>query len=82
MKGRNQNILMLVAVAALIFLLFNMNSKSDYSINEREYSMFAPTAGPAAGPAAGPSAAGNTVCPRGYPQGSKLPRASCSGWFP
>jgi len=58
MKGRNQNILMLVAVAALIFLLFNMNSKSDYSINEREYSMFAPTAGPAAGP----SAAGNTVC--------------------
>jgi len=106
MKGRNQNILMLVAVAALIFLLFNMNSKSDYSINEREYSMFAPTAGPAAGP----SAAGNTVCggmnrgtglassllprevasaedfgqfaPRGYPQGSKLPRASCSGWFP
>ena len=44
MKGRNQNILMLVAVAALIFLLFNMNSKSDYSINEREYSMFAPTA--------------------------------------
>jgi hypothetical protein len=62
MKGRNQNILMLVAVAALIFLLFNMNSKSDYSINELEYSMFAPTAGPAAGPAAGPSAAGNTVC--------------------
>ena len=62
MKGRNQNILMLVAVAALIFLLFNMNSKSDYSINEREYSMFAPPAGPAAGPAAGPSAAGNTVC--------------------
>ena len=62
MKGRNQNILMLVAVAALIFLLFNMNSKSDYSINEREYSMFAPTAGPAAGPAAGPSAAGDAVC--------------------
>ena len=35
MKGRNQNILMLVAVAALVFLLFTMNSKSAYSISER-----------------------------------------------
>ena len=54
-KGRNQNILMLVAVAVLIFLLFNMNNKSGYAIVEREYSAFGN--GPvAAGPAAGPSA--------------------------
>ena len=52
-KGRNQNIVMLLAVAALIFLLFQMNSKSGYAIVEREYSAFgaAPAAGPAAGPA-------------------------------
>ena len=62
MKGRNQNILMLVAVAALIFLLFTMNSKSDYSISERDYAAFGPMAGPAAGPTAGPAAAGDTVC--------------------
>ena len=61
MKGRNQNILMLVAVAALIFLLFTMNSKSGYSISEREYAAFGP--GPAAGPAAGPSGMpADTVC--------------------
>lgn len=48
MKGRNQNILMLVAVAALIFLLFTMNSRSDYSISEREYAAIGPAA---AGPA-------------------------------
>jgi hypothetical protein len=53
MKGRNQNILMLVAVVALIFLLFNMNTKSGYSIVEREYGSYGPAAGPvAAGPAA------------------------------
>jgi hypothetical protein len=54
MKGRNQNILMLVAVAALIFLLFSMNNKSGYAIVEREYSPFGavgPTPGPAAAPA-------------------------------
>ena len=62
MKGRNQNILMLVAVAALVFLLFTMNSKSDYSISEREYSAFGP-AGPTARPTAGPSGApADTVC--------------------
>ena len=59
MKGRNQNILMLVAVVALIFLLFNMNSKSGYAIVEREYTPFG-AAGPTAGPAAGPAA--DTVC--------------------
>jgi len=47
-KGRNQNIVMLLAVAALIFLLFQMNSKSGYAIVEREYSAFG--AAPAAGP--------------------------------
>jgi hypothetical protein len=58
MKGRNQNIMMLVAVAALIFLLFSMNSKSGYAIVEREYSPFAmaPTAvGPTPGPTAAPA---------------------------
>ncbi len=58
MKGRNQNILMLVAVAALIFLLFNMNTKSGYAIVEREYAPLgmAPTAaGPTAGPVTAPS---------------------------
>ena len=55
--GRNQNIMMLIAVAALIFLLCNLNSKSSYSITEREYAPFGP--GPAAGPAAGPSAGMN-----------------------
>ena len=54
MKGRNQNIMMLVAVAALIFLLFSMNNKSGYAIDERAYAPFgmAPAAGPAPGPAA------------------------------
>ena len=55
MKGRNQNILMLVAVAVLIFLLFSMNNKSGYSIVERQYAPFGN--GPAAGPAPGPAAA-------------------------
>src|SRR5210317_783328 len=61
MKGRNQNILMLVAVAALIFLLFSMNNKSGYAIVEREYAPFglAPSAGPSAGPAAAPA---DVVC--------------------
>ena len=54
-KGRNQNILMLVAVAVLIFLLFNMNNKSGYAIVEREYAPFgiAPSIGPAPGPSTG-----------------------------
>ena len=52
MKGRTQNIFMLVAVAALIFILFSMNNKSSYTIVEREYTPFgmAPSAGPSAGP--------------------------------
>ena len=60
MKGRNQNIMMLVAVAALIFLLFSMNNKYGYAIVERTYTPFgmAPAAGPAPGPAAKAAAAG------------------------
>lgn len=53
MGRRNQNIMMLTAVAALIFLLYCMNNKSGYTITERE---FAPVSmGPAM--SAGPSAA-------------------------
>jgi hypothetical protein len=59
-KGRGQNIVMLLAVAALIFLLFNMNSKSGYTIVEREYSAFG--AAPAAGPAAAPAAKASNGC--------------------
>ena len=59
-KGRGQNIVMLLAVAALIFLLFNMNSNSGYAIVEREYSAFG--AAPAAGPAAAPAAKASNGC--------------------
>ncbi|MBU89722.1 MAG: hypothetical protein CMA57_04960 [Euryarchaeota archaeon] len=52
-KGRAQNLMMLAAVAVLVYLLFTMNNKSAYSIREREYSMLemAPAAGSAAAPA-------------------------------
>ena len=48
MKGRTQQILMIVAVAVVIYLLFAMNRRSNYSINEKEYSLFgtAPSTGP------------------------------------
>ena len=61
-KGRNQSILMLVAVAVLIFLLFNMNSKSGYAIVERDYAPFGAAGSPAA--SAGPAAeqAAQSVC--------------------
>lgn len=55
-KGRTQNVLMVLAVAVLVYLLFTMNNKSEYSIKEREYSavQMAPSAGPTAnGPANG-----------------------------
>mgnify|MGYP000902732402 FL=1 len=58
MKGRRQNILMLVAVAALIYLLFTMNNKSGYAIVEREYSALAPAPAPAPGPSKAPADAG------------------------
>ena len=53
-KGRTQNLLMVAAVAVLVYLLFTMNNKSEYSIKEREYAAVgtAPSAGPTAnGPA-------------------------------
>ena len=71
LKGRNQNIIMLVAVAVLIFLLCNLNSKSSYTITEREYAPF--SVGPvAAGPAAGPSTAGSSGMNRGSGLASSL----------
>ena len=77
-KGRNQNIVMLLAVAALIFLLFQMNSKSGYAIVEREYSAFgaAPAAGPAAAPAT-PAASVTSALTWGWP----FAIASPPGWW-
>jgi len=53
--GRVTNLAMLVAVAALVYLLFTMNNKSAYSIQEREYAGYelAPSAGPSDAPANG-----------------------------
>ena len=53
--GRVTNLAMLVAVAALVYLLFTMNKKSAYSIEEQEYAGYemAPSAGPSAAPAKG-----------------------------
>jgi|TARA_B110000211_G_scaffold26530_1_gene27044 hypothetical protein len=70
MKGRNQGLFMLVAVAALIFLLYSMNNKSGYAIVEREYTSFgmAPTVGPTPGPAAAPA---DAVC-NGMSKGTGL----------
>ena len=50
--GRVTNLAMLVAVAALVYLLFTMNNKSTYSIQEREYAAYgvAPSAGPTTAP--------------------------------
>ena len=69
-KGRNQNIVMLLAVAALIFLLFQMNSKSGYAIVEREYSAFG--AAPAAGPTAAPAASNGCGMDKGTGLASSL----------
>lgn len=44
MKGRTQQILMLVAIAVVIYLLCVMNKSSNYSIAEKEYSVFGSTA--------------------------------------
>ena len=56
MKGRTQNLMMLLAIAALVFVLFSMNGKSNYSIDETEYAAFDFAPAAAAGPAAGPAA--------------------------
>jgi len=53
MKGRTQNLMMLLAIAALVFALFSVKNKSSYSIAEQEYAAyeFAPaTAGPSGSP--------------------------------
>ena len=52
-RGRVGNLAMLAAVAVLVYLLFTMNKKSAYSIQEREYGAYdmAPSAGPAVAPA-------------------------------
>lgn len=49
MKVRTRNLMMILAVAALIFVLFTLNRKSEYSIHEREYSTLAVGPAPEAG---------------------------------
>lgn len=66
-KGRKQNILMLVAVAVLVFLLCNMNSKSAYTISEREYTSL--SNGPSA---VGPSMSGDSLVCGGMKNGTGL----------
>jgi hypothetical protein len=56
-KGRTQNLLMVAAVAVLVYLLFTMNNKSEYSIKEREYTAI--QMAPSTGPTAAGSAAAN-----------------------
>jgi hypothetical protein len=53
-KGRTQQLLMVIAVVALVYVLFTMNNKSEYSIKEREYAGIgmAPSAGPSTAPVA------------------------------
>ena len=57
MKGRTQNLMMLLAIAALVYVLFSMK-KSNYSIDELEYAPFGLDA-VAAGPAAAPVSKGS-----------------------
>jgi hypothetical protein len=49
-KGRSQGLMMLALVGVLIFLLFNLNKKSEYSVREREYGAFGPTSSPTSSP--------------------------------
>ncbi len=58
MKGRSQNLMMLAAIAALVFVLFSVNKKSNYSITENEYAAFDFAPSPAAAPAAGEGSCG------------------------
>jgi hypothetical protein len=48
--GRARNVFVILAVIALVYLIFNMN-KSGYSISEQEYAAYGPALA-AAGPAA------------------------------
>ena len=58
MKGRTQNLMMLLAIAALVYVLFTMKNKSNYSIDELEYAPFGLDVA-AAGPAAAPVSKGS-----------------------
>ncbi len=68
-KGRAQNLMMVAAVAVLVYLLFTMNNKSEYSIQEREYSAINNAAGPTA---AGPAAANGCGMDKGVGLASSL----------
>jgi len=68
-KGRTQNLMMVAAVAVLVYLLFTMNNKSEYSIQEREYSAINNAAGPTA---AGPAAANGCGMDKGVGLASSL----------
>tara|TARA_R110000796_G_scaffold2352_4_gene9288 strand:+ start:29698 stop:30144 length:447 start_codon:yes stop_codon:yes gene_type:complete len=68
-KGRAQNLMMVAAVAVLVYLLFTMNNKSEYSIEEREYSAINNAAGPTA---AGPAAANGCGMDKGVGLASSL----------
>jgi len=68
-KGRAQNLMMVAAVAVLVYLLFTMNNKSEYSIKEREYSAISNAAGPTAG---GPAAANGCGMDKGVGLASSL----------
>lgn len=58
MKGRTQNLMMLLAIAALVYVLFTMKNKSNYSIDELEYAPFGLEVA-AAGPVAAPASKGS-----------------------
>jgi len=66
-KGRAQNLMMLAAVAVLVYLLFTMNNKSAYSIREREFAMIQ------GAPAAAGEGTGAVRCrdPRSAPRGCR-----------
>jgi hypothetical protein len=61
--------LLVAAVAVLVYLLFTMNNKSEYSIQEREYSAINNAAGPTA---AGPAAANGCGMDKGVGLASSL----------
>jgi hypothetical protein len=78
-NGRSRNsLVMVLAVAALVYLLFSMNKKSQYSIREREYAMIqmAPSAGPSVMPA--PARNGCGMGKRHWLASSLLPREVAS----
>ena len=52
-KGRTQQILMFVAIAVVIYLLFVVNKSSNYSITEKQYGSFSPSSAGSKGAASG-----------------------------